>query len=240
MELLPSAVDREPVPRAAPRLTDEGFAVLRSALEKHIASPSPNTRSGLRHAIERICLDARRSDWPPESILVALKRALEAIPAVARLARGPERDEFVAPLVSLCIAEYYRRPSTFASELPAVLPIGRANERARPRSAEAVRANTSTIAAKSLSRRLLLRLLSRRELGSRRMLAAHLAISESTLGDYESGARLMPLDLQERLAAYVLAREPEFGRLARQLQGQIQAALRYQAGDVVRHLTSPR
>ena len=240
MELLPTAVDREPVPRAAPRLTDEGFAVLRSALEKHIAAPSPNTRSGLGHAIQRICIDARRSDWPPESILVALKRALDAIPAIARLPRGPERDEFVAPLVSLCIAEYYRRPSTFASDLPAVLPIGNADERARPRSVEAARANTSTIAAKSLSRRLLLRLLSPREHGSRLKLAAQLGTSESALGEFESGTRLMPLDLQERLAAYVLAREPQLGRLACQLQGQIHAARRYQAGEVVRHLTSPR
>jgi hypothetical protein len=239
MELLPSTVDREPVPRAAPRLTDEGFAVLRSALEKHIASPSPNTRSGLRHAIERICLDARRSDWPPESILVALKRALEAIPAVARLPRGSERDEFVAPLVSLCIAEYYRRP-TLASDFPAVLPIGKADERATPRSAEAARSNTSTIAAKSLSRRLLLRLLSQTEHASRRTLAAQLGTSESALGEFESGTRLMPLELQDRLAAFVLAPEPKLGRLARQLQGQIHAARRYEAGEVVRHLTSPR
>ncbi len=49
----------------------------------------------------------------------------------------------------------------------------------------------------------------------------------------------MPLDVQERLASFVLAHEPALGRLAHQLRLQVQASRQYEAGDVVRHLTSP-
>ncbi len=59
------------------------------------------------------------------------------------------------------------------------------------------------------------------------------------LGDYEAGRTLMPLDVQERLASFVLAHEPALGRLAHQLRLQVQASRQYEAGDVVRHLTSP-
>jgi predicted transcriptional regulator len=98
---------------------------------------------------------------------------------------------------------------------------------------------TNPIAARSLSRRILLRLLVVHTDLSRHALASRLAIAESRLGDYESGQRLMPLDVQERLAVLAFAEEPRLRRLARQLQLQVQAARRYQAGEVVRHMTSP-
>ena len=98
---------------------------------------------------------------------------------------------------------------------------------------------TKCVAARSLSRRILLRLLVVQTDLSRHALASHLAIQESRLNDYESGQRLMPLDVQERLAAFALGEEPRLSRLARQLQLQVQAARRYQAGEVVRHMTSP-
>lgn len=94
--------------RARPRLSAEGLAVLQTALEKEAGGRSPRSSSALRHAMWRICIDARRTDWRPEWLLVAFKAGVNALPAVQRVARGPDRDELVADLVSLCIEEYYR------------------------------------------------------------------------------------------------------------------------------------
>jgi hypothetical protein len=88
----------------------EGLALLRAALqpqwqwndEKLESSPT------LRMALRRICWDAKSSNARPERFLVAFKNALQSAPALRRLARGPERDEYIARIVSLCIGEYYR------------------------------------------------------------------------------------------------------------------------------------
>ena len=71
------------------------------------------------------------------------------------------------------------------------------------------------------------------------MLAWHLAVKERVLSEYERGETLMPLDVQARLAAFVLAREPSLNRLGHRLRLQVQAALRYEAGEVVRHMICP-
>ena len=63
-----------------------------------VSACNPTSASGLKYAVQRICVDANRSDWPPEQLLVAFKTALYALPAVQRLTRGPDRDEFVAHL----------------------------------------------------------------------------------------------------------------------------------------------
>jgi hypothetical protein len=93
--------------RARPRLSAQGVAVLQTALERTVASRNPTSVAGLQHAIRRICLDARRNAWPPEQLLVAFKKALHSLPCVQRLTAGPDRDELVARLVTLCIEEYY-------------------------------------------------------------------------------------------------------------------------------------
>jgi hypothetical protein len=95
------------VPPARPRLSAEGVAVLHAALERALTSRSAKSSSAVRHAIWRICIDARRNSWPPEWLLVAFKTAVYSLPSVRRLPGGPDRDEFVGHLVSLCINEYY-------------------------------------------------------------------------------------------------------------------------------------
>jgi len=107
MESVRSTNEGVGAPRAMPRLSAEGVAVLGSALEREIGAPDLTSRSELQHAVRRICIDARRSNWPPEQLLIAFKMALDTIPSVQRLTRGPDRDELVARLVSLCIDEYY-------------------------------------------------------------------------------------------------------------------------------------
>src|SRR4029079_8858048 len=108
-----SARARNQVPagqRVRPRISTEGVAVLYAALEKDMRGRRPTYSSAVKHAIWRICIDAKRNDWPPEWLLVAFKEAVFSLPAVQRVPRGPERDEIVAHLVSLCIEEYYGEP----------------------------------------------------------------------------------------------------------------------------------
>jgi hypothetical protein len=62
----------------------------------------------LKDALSPVCAEARRRQWPPEVLLLAFKAALETVPAVRRLTRGPDRDELVARLVTLCIEQYFR------------------------------------------------------------------------------------------------------------------------------------
>jgi hypothetical protein len=97
--------------RATPRLSAEWIAVLHEALEKATTERNPIAASGLQHAIRRISVDAKRSDWPPEQLLVAFKTAIYALPAAQRLTLRTDRHEFVARLVSLCIKEYYGAPA---------------------------------------------------------------------------------------------------------------------------------
>jgi hypothetical protein len=95
------------------------------------------------------------------------------------------------------------------------------------------------VARKSLSRRLLMRLLTMRPDLTRSVLASRLCIQDSLLAEYECGQRLIPLDVQERLGELVLEEEQRLHRVARSLLLQVHAARRYEAGEVVSHLTSP-
>ena len=107
MEPLRSGSEVSATPRATPRLSSEGIAVLHAALEREIGGRSPTSSSRVRDAVRRISVDAKRNNWPPEWLLVAFKAAVHSLPALQRLTPGEDRDEFVAHLVSLCINEYY-------------------------------------------------------------------------------------------------------------------------------------
>jgi hypothetical protein len=108
MESLRSESEVSGSPRVTARLGAEAVAVLHAALEQEIGRRMPTSSPGLSDAIRRICLDAKRNAWPPESLLVAFKAALHSVPALQGLTSGPDRDAVVARLVSLCIDEYYR------------------------------------------------------------------------------------------------------------------------------------
>lgn len=95
------------------------------------------------------------------------------------------------------------------------------------------------VAGRSLSRKILLRLLLLQPSLTLSELAPRLSVVEASLGDYATGVELMPLDVQERLAVFVEAHEPRLRRVASRLRVQVAAARRYEAGDVVRHMTSP-
>jgi hypothetical protein len=106
-------------------------------------------------------------------------------------------------------------------------------------SADMVNIATNGVARRSRSRKLLLRLLALQPGVARAVWAARLGVTQSSFDDYEQGRRLMPLDVQDRLALFVIAHEPRVSPLARLLRIQVQAARRYEAAEVVRHLTCP-
>jgi hypothetical protein len=91
-----------------PQLSAEAVAALHTALGDGRAANDAMSSPALDDALYHICGEARLKNWPPESLLIAFKTALEMVPAVRRFARGPDRDEFVAHLVSRCIDAYYR------------------------------------------------------------------------------------------------------------------------------------
>lgn len=95
------------------------------------------------------------------------------------------------------------------------------------------------VARRSRSREILLRILVMQPALTLCEMASRLSVAESSLAGYLTGAQLMPLDVQERLAAFVEAHEPRLRRAARQLRMQVAAARRYEAGEVVRHMISP-
>ncbi len=94
-------------PRLRPILGTEWVALLQAALAHATADRIATSSPPLKDALRQLCGEARLKNWPPESLLVALKATLNSLPAVQSLARGPGRDEFVSRVVSLCIDEYY-------------------------------------------------------------------------------------------------------------------------------------
>ncbi|HEY2851788.1 MAG TPA: hypothetical protein VGJ18_03030 [Gemmatimonadaceae bacterium] len=105
--------------------------------------------------------------------------------------------------------------------------------------AESVSRVPRGVARRSLSRKLLLQLLALQPGLSLGALALRLGVQENRLRHFEDGQMLMPLDVQGRLSAFVLAHEPRLQRHAHRLRLQVDAARRYEAGEVVRHMTSP-
>src|SRR5690348_4884337 len=95
--------------------------------------------------------------------------------------------------------------------------------------AESVSRVPRGVAGRSFSRKLLLQLLTLQPTLSLGVLASRLGVQENRLRQYEGGQTLMPLDVQERLAAFVLAHEPRLQRPAHRLRLQVDAARRYEA-----------
>jgi len=61
-----------------------------------------------RAAIRQICLAPEKQSFAPEHFLVAFKLALANAANDAGILPGPERNDLLARLVSVCIEEFYR------------------------------------------------------------------------------------------------------------------------------------
>jgi hypothetical protein len=78
--------------------------VLHAALDAAIADRDAASSGALKHAVKRICIDARRNDWPPEWLLIAFKGALYTLPAVQR-----HNASSITRLRSACTTSSLRR-----------------------------------------------------------------------------------------------------------------------------------
>jgi hypothetical protein len=93
--------------RSAQAISSSAIEALRLALRSRSNADDVCTRAPVRSAVRLVCADARRQHYTPEKLLVDLKDVLRATPAVQQVPRGPERDDLVARVVTLCIDEFF-------------------------------------------------------------------------------------------------------------------------------------
>jgi hypothetical protein len=63
-----------------------------------------------RAAIRRICSAPERQTFEPEDFLIAFKLAIVDAANAVKIPPGPERNDFLARLVTVYIEEFYRVP----------------------------------------------------------------------------------------------------------------------------------
>jgi hypothetical protein len=90
--------------RLAPRHED----LLRSALSAK--STGRAITSEQRAIITQICSAPEKASFAPEDFLIAFKLALVNAANEVGIPPGPERNEFLARMVSVCIEEFFRLP----------------------------------------------------------------------------------------------------------------------------------
>jgi hypothetical protein len=64
-----------------------------------------------RAVLQQICSAPERSQFEPEDFLIAFKLALADAANDVGIPPGPERNDFLSRLVTVCIEEFYRFPS---------------------------------------------------------------------------------------------------------------------------------
>lgn len=178
----------------------------------------------LRALVCEWTLMLKEGGLPPEKALVSVKTLVrEAIaPHISSYAGVDLAERPVALLADAsqwCIEAYFGK--------------------APPQGARINTRRGDATARRSLSRALLLKLLVMHPELTSATLAERLMVDPRQLAVFASGTQLMPIDVQEQLADFIAVYEPRLARLAKRLRLQAQAARRYQAGEVVRHMTSP-
>jgi hypothetical protein len=79
---------------------------LRAALKA--ASAERTVTSEQRAIIHQICSAPEKGAFAPEDFVIAFKLALNDAANEVGMPPGPERNEFLARVVSVCIEEYFR------------------------------------------------------------------------------------------------------------------------------------
>ena len=95
--------------RSAQAISSSAIEALRVALRARVGADYAFARVPVRKAVQLVCAEARLQHYTPERLLVDLKDALRATPEVQQVPRGPERDELVARVVTLCIDEFFEK-----------------------------------------------------------------------------------------------------------------------------------
>ena len=93
--------------RSAQAISSSAIEALRVALRTRANADDMFARAPVREAVQLVCAEARVQHYTPERLLVDLKDALRATPEVQQVPRGPERDDLVARVVTLCIDEFF-------------------------------------------------------------------------------------------------------------------------------------
>ena len=193
----------------------------------------PNTHSTYRRTLTKDDLRSLVSEWtlvlreervPPEKALVTVKTLVrEGIAPHISHYDGSElvddRSALVVDAAQWCIKQYFNGVQARSGR-------GRASS------------GCNVAARKSLSRKLLLKVLVLRPDGLGAALASELSVGVRQLAAFASGTLLMPIDVQARLAALVITEHPELARFARRLRHQTEAARRFQDGEVIGHRDS--
>jgi hypothetical protein len=105
MESLAAGATAACASTAAARVVSEpGIRALRAALQAELRDRSAGVN--LPALVTVVCREAHRSSLPPESLIVALKRAWHSLPEVERLPRS-ERSALLDRTITLCIRKFY-------------------------------------------------------------------------------------------------------------------------------------
>ena len=96
------AHDSSPGPSALDALT---ISSVREALVQYIDVPTQS--NGLRHALNRMALEAHEKSMLPEQLLVVLKGIWYNLPSVHTISDPAEQIRLLQRVVTMCIREYY-------------------------------------------------------------------------------------------------------------------------------------
>jgi hypothetical protein len=99
------------MPRSAPTISSAAMDALRHSLQGDYRADGKLARARVRRAVQIVCADARLKRYTPERLLIDVKDALRVLPEVQQMQRGPERDEFISSVVTLCIDEFFGQGS---------------------------------------------------------------------------------------------------------------------------------
>jgi hypothetical protein len=88
------------------RLPARHQELLRAALNP--GSAERTVSSEQRAIIQQICSAPEKGTFAPEDFVIAFKLALADAANEVGMAPGPDRNEFLARMVSVCIEEYFR------------------------------------------------------------------------------------------------------------------------------------
>jgi hypothetical protein len=96
------------------RLPPRHEQLLRSALASGVTGRVLNSEQ--RAIIHQICSSPEKGAFAPEDFVIAFKLALTEAANDVGIRPGPERNDFLALMVSACIEEFFRAPA--ASNAP--------------------------------------------------------------------------------------------------------------------------
>jgi hypothetical protein len=91
------------------RLARHQEELLRTALR--LTGTGPTVTSEQRAIIHQICSAPEKLTFAPEDFVIAFKLALAEAADDVGIRPGPERNDLLARMVSVCIEEFFRLPS---------------------------------------------------------------------------------------------------------------------------------